>query len=111
MEVLPTSATIRSEKYPMWMPVARLALTGGMSTTVGVWMRRDDTGLTMRLMCKANQLPGITSDVVASITAAADTWELVEITLTPTITGVVEIIAQAWGGATYNGWVSEMEIS
>jgi len=57
------------------------------------------------------QIAGIASDVSASMTYAEDLWESVSITLTPTETGVVELEAHAYGGATYNGWVSKMEIA
>ena len=74
-------------------------------------MRRDNTGLSMRLMCKGGQLAGIANDVSSAMTAAADTWEEVTITFTPTVAGVVEILAEAWGGTTYSGWVDDMTIS
>jgi hypothetical protein len=79
--------------------------------TIKAWMRRDNTGLTMRLVCKGGQIAGVTSDVVSAMTAAANTWEELTITFTPTEVGVVEITAEAWGGTTYSGWVDDMTIS
>lgn len=110
-KVSPLSATVRAAHYPMFFPLAKIALAANISKTIGVWMRRDNTGLTMKLVCKGGQIAGIAADVTASMIAAINTWELVSITLTPTETGVVELEAHAYGGATYNGWVSEMEIA
>ena len=45
------------------------------------------------------------------MTAAADTWERVSLSFTPTETGVVEIFAYAYGGTTYTGYVDDLSIS
>ena len=103
------TTTNASTNFPLKMKVGRIALAANVTKTIGYWMRRDNTGLTMKLVCKGGQLAGIAADVTTSMTAAIDTWELVQISLTPTETGVVELEAHAYGGATYNGWVSEME--
>lgn len=104
----PTS-TNRAAYYPLNQSIVQVAVGASALVTVGIWMRRDNTGLTMRLVCKGGQLAGIPTDVVSSMAAAADTWEQVTITFTPTEAGVVDIEAQAYGGTTYNGWVSEIQ--
>ena len=106
----PASTTLSAD-WPLYLPLRGIALAANVTKTVGVWMRRDNTGLTMKLVCKGGQLAGIAADVTASMTAAADTWELVQISLTPTEKGAVELEAHAYGGATYNGWVSVMEFA
>ena len=100
-----------STDWPLDIKIGRIALAANVSKTVKYWMRRDNTGLTMKLVCKGGQIAGIAADVTSSMTAAIDTWEQVSITLTPTETGVVELEAHAYGGATYNGWVSKMEVA
>ena len=105
------SATLYTATYPLIMKLRGIALAANVSKTIGFWMRRSNTGLTMKLVCKGGQLAGIASDVTSSMTAVADTWELVSITLTPTEKGAVELEAHAYGGATYNGWVSKMEVA
>jgi hypothetical protein len=74
-------------------------------------MRRSNTALTMRLVCKGGQIAGVASDVVSAMTANANTWEELTITFTPTEIGVVEIVSEAWGGTTYSGWVDDMTIT
>ena len=107
----PTS-TARVSRYPLSMSLAKVAVAANALVTIKAWMRRDNTGLTMRLVCKANQLAGIgSSDITSSMTAAADTWEELTITFTPTEVGVVEITAEAFGGTTYTGYVDDLTIT
>jgi hypothetical protein len=85
-------------------------------------MRRDNTGLTMQLVVPGSStigappntspLAGIpNAGVISSMTAAADTWEQVSLTFTPTEQGVVEIFAYAYGGSTYTGYVDDLTIT
>lgn len=107
----PTNSTTRNSLRPVILSLAKVACAASSLVTVKTWMRRDNTGLTMRLVCKGGQISGVTSDVVSAMTAAADTWEELTITFTPSVAGVVEITAEAWGGTTYSGWVDDMTIS
>lgn len=115
----PTNA-VRLAYYPLSLVIGRIYCTADKLVTVKAWMCRDNTGLTMSLICSPYQLAGITpsASLSASMTAAAGTWdsdqengEELTITFTPTESGVVEIKAQAYGGTTYNGYVSDMEIT
>jgi hypothetical protein len=45
------------------------------------------------------------------MTASADTWQQVSLSFTPTETGVVEILAECWGGSTYTGYVDDLSIT
>jgi hypothetical protein len=101
----------RNSFQPLTLSLAKVACAANSLVTIKAWMRRTNTGLTMRLVCKGGQIAGVTSDVVSAMAAAADTWEELTITFTPTETGVVEITAEAWGGTTFSGWVDDMTIS
>jgi hypothetical protein len=109
-KIQPTS-TNRNSSWPVTFSLAKVACAANSLVTIKAWMRRDNTGLTMRLVCKGSQIAGVTSDVVSAMTAAANTWEELTITFTPTEVGVVEITAESWGGTTYSGWVDDMTIS
>jgi len=109
-KIQPTN-TLRSASWPVPLSLAKVACAANAAVTIKAWMRRSNTGLTMRLVCKGGQIAGVASDVVSSMTADADTWEELTITFTPTEVGVVEITAEAWGGTTYSGWVDDMTIS
>ena len=105
----PTS-TNRSSTWPVTLSLAKVACSANNLVTIKAWMRRDNAGLTMRLVCKGGQLAGVASDVVSALTTT-NAWEEETITFTPTETGVVEITAEAWGGTTFSGWVDDMTIT
>ncbi|RKY32387.1 MAG: hypothetical protein DRP74_02630 [Candidatus Omnitrophota bacterium] len=105
-----TSAN-RNLDYPLDLKIARVACTANNQVTVKTWFRRSNTGLTMKLVCRGKQIAGVDNDVIDEMTAAADTWEELSISFTPTEAGVVEIEAWAYGGITYSGYVDDMTIT
>lgn len=96
---------------PLWLKLGTVVCAAGSLVTVTARMRRDNTGLTMRLICPGGQISGVSSDVFSDMTAAADTWETVTITFTPTKPGGVDIYAYAFGGTTYSGYVCNLTAS
>jgi len=106
----PTNANL-SGYYPLNLSITRLAVAANAEVTVSAWFQRSNTGLSGQLICKGGQISGVASDVVDSISAAADTWEQLTVQFTPTESGVIEIEAQFWGGSTYNGYVSDLSRS
>ena len=117
----PTSTT-REQYYPLDFSLAKVAVNANSLVSVSCWMRRDNTGLTMQLVVPGSStigappntspLAGIpNAGVISSMTAAADTWEQVSLTFTPTEQGVVEIFAYAYGGSTYTGYVDDLTIT
>jgi hypothetical protein len=106
----PTNSSTRVASNPLSLSLAKVACSADNLVTIKAWMRRDNAGLTMRLVCKGGQIAGVASDVTVSVTTT-DAWEEETITFTPTETGVVEITAEAWGGTTFSGWVDDMTIS
>jgi len=109
-KIQPTSA-VRNVNRPVSLSLAKIACAANSLVTVKAWMRRSNTALTMNLVCKGGQLAGVTDDISTSITAAADTWEELTITFTPTEIGVIEIRAEAYGGTTHSGWVDDLTIT
>lgn len=107
--IMPTSTT-RAAENPVSLPIAKVACAASALVTVTAWMRRSNTGLTMRLKCKGGQIGGVASDVSSSMSAAIDTWEQLTITFTPSAAGVVEITAEAHGGTTYTGYVDDITV-
>lgn len=110
-KIQPTSTSVRTADFPVILSLAKVACAANSLVTVKAWMRRSNTGLTMRLVCKGGQIAGVPDDVVDAMTAAADTWAEQTITFTPSEADVVEITAEAWGGTTFSGWVDDMTIS
>jgi len=106
----PTSS-IRNSFYPLYLKVAEIAVAANAQVTVSAWLRRSNTGLTASLVCRGGQIAGVASDVITSMTAAADTWEQISINFTPTEAGVVEIEVQCYGGTTYSAYVDDLSVS
>lgn len=107
----PTSTTNTTSTYPMKLKIGSIAANGGSAVTITAWMQRTDTGLTMQLVCPGGQPYGPTSDTTASMTAAANTWEQLSISFTPTQNAVFDIYAYAYGGTTYTGYVDDLGVS
>lgn len=99
------------DSNPVEFSLAKVAVNANSLVTIKAWMRRTNTGLTMNLVVPGYQLPGITDDVVSTVTASADTWQEVTVTFTPTEAGVVEVFAEVFGGSTYTGYVDDMTIT
>ncbi len=106
----PTSAN-RQSAYPLEQVVISFSVKANKLVTVSRWYQRDNTGLILRLVCKGGQLNGVATDVVATASAAINTWEQLTITFTPTEQGVIQITEQAYGGTTFNGYSSDWTIS
>lgn len=96
---------------PIRLKLGTVVCAANSLVTVTARMRRSNTGLTMRLCCPGGQISGVSSDVTSDMTAAADTWETVTITFTPTKPGGVDIYAYAFGGTTYSGYVCNLTAS
>jgi hypothetical protein len=100
----------RMASYPLDFSLGELAVSANSLVTIKAWMRRNNIGLTMRLTVKGGQIAGVSNDINSYMTAAADTWEQVTLTFTPTEAGVVELLAECWGGSTYTGYIDDLTI-
>lgn len=107
----PTSTTTVTSAFPLKLKIASVAANGGSAVTISAYMRRTNTGLTMQLVCPANQPYGPTSDTTASITAVADTWQQVSISFTPTQNAVFDIYVYVYGGTTFTGYVDDVGVT
>lgn len=107
----PTSTTNRTAYNPLPVDIATFTCVANRAYTVTCWVRRTNTALTATLLCRGRQLAGIPSDVSASMTAAADTWEQLSISFTPTEAGPVTITGQAYGGTTHSAYFSDLAVN
>jgi hypothetical protein len=103
----PTTTTA-SATSPLLLKLGTVVCAASSAVTVTARMRRDNTGLTMRLICPGGQITGVSNSVFTDMTAAANTWETVSITFTPTKAGAVDIYAHAFGGTTFSGYVCNL---
>lgn len=101
----------RKNDYPLGFPIGKIAVSANSLVTIKAWMRRTNSGLVMRLRLKGGQIAGVSSDVISYMTAAADTWEQVSLSFTPSEAGVVEILGECWGGTTHTGYIDDLTIT
>jgi len=106
----PTSTVLRNSIRPVCLSLAKVACSANSLVTVKVWLYRDNASLNLRLICKGGQISGVPDDV-ATLATSTNSWQQVSISFTPTEIGVVEILAEAWGGTTFSGWVDDLTIT
>lgn len=106
----PTSTTFRGSFYPLDLKIATVAVNANALVTIKAWMRRNNDLLTLGLRIKGGQIAGVPNDITSYMTAALDTWQQVTLTFTPTEIGVVDILAECWGGNSYTGYVDDLSI-
>lgn len=109
-QMRPTASTA-SGRAPLVLKLGTVVCAASSEVTVRARMRRTNTALTMRLICPGGQISGVTNDVFSDMTAAANTWQTVEIKFTPTKAGGVDIYAYAFGGTTFSGYVTNLTAS
>lgn len=103
--------TNRSINYPLDHVAARVAVSAATVVTIKCWFRRTNVGVSGRLMCKGGQVSGVTADVSSSMSAAQDVWEQVQIVVSPTQSGIIQITAEAYGGTTYTVYADDLSVS
>jgi hypothetical protein len=109
-QMRPTAVEVTASS-PIMLKLSTIVCAANSLVTITARMRRDNTGLTMRLACPGGQISGVAADVTSDLTASANTWDTVTITFTPTKAGGVDIYAYAFGGTTFSGYVSNLTAS
>lgn len=101
----------RTLDIPIQLSIAKIACSANNQVTVKAWMRRNNTGLMMRLRVMKDQYGGPTTDIISNMTVGADTWEEITLQFTPTLNCVIEVFAEAYGGTTYLGYVDDVTVT
>ncbi|MGZ8317468.1 MAG: discoidin domain-containing protein [Telluria sp.] len=107
------TSTVRTSYYPVVLPVAKIACSAGVSKSVTIWTRRDNTNIKGKLKVQSGQLAGVGEASVAC-EPSINTWvQSSALTFTPTEAGVVEITFEVWDGVgtTNNYWIDDLAIS
>lgn len=91
-------ASALTEADPLYLPLGEIWCVANETVTVKLWMRRNNTARKMKLFVGGGQIAGVSSDVSQEMTAAADTWEQVSLSFTPTEAGVVRLEVHCWAG-------------
>jgi len=86
----------------------KIQCAANLLVTVSARVKRDNTGITLSMVCPGGQIAGVPADVVATAAALAGTYETITLSFTPTAAGVVDIIFKAYGGTTYSAWIDRL---
>ena len=106
-----TNTTFITSSRPAFIPFGKVGITAGTTVTISCQMQRTHIDIIPSLIVKGYQLAGIDDDVKSTMTAVADTWEEVSISLTPTETGVLEFGVEVYGGSTYSVYIDNFVIT
>lgn len=104
------TSTVRTAGFPVRFELGKIECVANKTTTIGVRVRRSNTDITANITIPANQISGVTTDIVATASAIADTWEELQVAITPTATGYVSIEGRAWGGTTYTAYFHTVRV-
>ena len=107
-----SSASARPATYPVVISLGRYPVVASGLVTAKLWVRRDDAGAFVALLCDGGQLPGVSADVSTTISASINTWQQINITFTPTQAGFIELSASFWATvANKTTWIDDLEFS
>lgn len=97
---------------PLEIPVVKIVVANLTPVTVSVWVKRDNLGISGRLILPTNQAGALAADLISNVVSPAGTYAQVSITFTPSLVNtVLEVFFQAWGGSTFNIWVDDMTVT
>ena len=99
-------------RLPLYLQIAEFYAVANKEVTCKAFMRRTDTGLSMRLKVNFRKsYPHVSQDHVANMSANADTWQEVTLTFTPISSGIIYINAEAFGGNSFTGYVDSISLT
>jgi len=104
----------RNDKYPFYIPIARVAVGSSGKVTVKVYFKKSGTGIAGALRCRYGQITWSDAAQDIIVTCPNDTSRnQVTLEFTPTAAGVVEIEAGAWytGATNQTVIIDDIEIS
>lgn len=99
--------------YPLKEVIAQIYCEAGVTKTISVWTRRNNTNVVGELIVRGEQLAGVPESKV-TCTPAINTWvQSGPITITPTESGVIEVEFAVYDGVgTTNAfWIDDMVIA
>lgn len=92
---------IHVEHVPLVQKTKPFAVSSAGTLTISVWARRTHaTNVGGKIVVRGMQVDGISTDQTDSITAAADTWEELTITGSPSENVPIEVEWHSWNNTT-----------
>lgn len=108
----PMDATYFTQEAPLRLSVLKLYIGTLDPVTVSVWAKRDNLGISGRLILPSGQHGAPVADVITNYAGPINTYSMISITFTPTVTNVIlDVYFDVWGGSTFNFWVDDVSIT
>lgn len=101
--------SIHQELYPLEHKLGYIAQDGGGSITAKLWVRRTNAAGVIKFVCRGGQDDGVTTDQIATISAAVDTWEELSLTFTPT--EAVPLLFEVWTYGTGTLYADDFSVT
>lgn len=102
----------RTSINPSFFKVATIAVTENKLLTAKIWVKRTNTGLNTKFICRGDQITGVPNDVSSSAVGVINVYEQLTISFTPTVSGVVELELQFYATvANYICYVDDMSFT
>lgn len=108
------TGTLRTAARPLKLSVAKIKVLAGITKTIAIWTRRDNTNIKGLLCLAGGQVAGVPIDVEVACEPSINTWvQSSSLTFTPTEDGVVEINFKVYDGVgtTNNFWIDDISIT
>ena len=101
-----------TDAAPFYFKVLSLFVNASKLVTVKAYLRRDNTGITARIAARQMYSPfTVSTDQVATMTAAADTWQEVTLSFTPIDSGELSIMFEAFGGNSHTAYIDSVSVT
>lgn len=86
--------------FPFIHQLGYVSQDGSGAITPSIWVRRTNANGVIKLVVRGGQLDGVSTDQIATISAAVDTWEEIALNFTPTEAGVFRVELWIYGTGT-----------
>jgi len=107
-----SNSKVNNDERPLYLKVASLFVNANKLVTVKAYLRRDNTGITARICARFKYSPfTVSTDQVATLTAAADTWQEVTLSFTPADSGELSIMFEAFGGTSHTAYIDSVSVT
>ena len=106
------SAVNNTAHAPLNFSVAKLFVEANKVVTFKAYVRRDNTGITATVAARQDRnIYTISSDVAATCTAGADTWQELTLLITPVNSGELYIDFEAFGGDSHTAYIDDISVT
>lgn len=104
----------RHVRYPLVLPLGKIACAANEARNVTIWTRRSATTTKGALVVRGGQIAGVPADVTVACEPTINTWvQSGTLSFTPTAAGVVEILFLVWDGVDVSGtyWIDDLAVT